>query len=77
MRKASKSFDEIVFVVEADSESGGFVASCQRYGVFTQGDSIDELKTMVKDAVAARFEGVKKKPARIRLHLIRDEVIPA
>jgi predicted RNase H-like HicB family nuclease len=68
---------EIVFVVKEDKEAGGFVASCHRYGIFTQGESLEEVREMVRDAVACRFEGEASKPRSIRLHILRDEVIAA
>ena len=36
-------FDEIVFIVEEDKEQGGYSAVCQRHGIFTQGEDLDEL----------------------------------
>jgi predicted RNase H-like HicB family nuclease len=69
--------DEIVFIVEEDKEVGGYSAVCQRYGIFTQGEDLDDLRKMVKDAVACRFEGEAFTVRRIRLHFVRDEVIAA
>ena len=69
--------DEVVFVVEKDLEAGGYVASCHRFGVFTQGETMDELREMVRDAVACRFESEPVKPSRIRLHILQDEIIAA
>jgi predicted RNase H-like HicB family nuclease len=68
---------EVVFVVEEDKETGGFVASCHRFGIFTQGETIEELREMVRDAVACRFADETAKPRSIRLHILRDEVIAA
>jgi len=69
--------DEVVFVVSEEPEAGGYSAACHRYGIFTQGDTVDELHEMVRDAVACRFEDEPEKPARIRLHIVRDEIIAA
>lgn len=69
--------DEIVFVVEEDADAGGYVAACSRLGIHTQGDDPDELRRMVVDAVECRLEGEPAKPARIRLHSVRNEVIAA
>ena len=58
-------------VQEAD---GGFCAECLTENIFTQGDTWDELRTNVIDATAAFFfDGPR--PERIRLHLVRDEVL--
>jgi predicted RNase H-like HicB family nuclease len=67
--------DEIVFVVKEDSEEGGYSAVCQRYGIFTQGEDLEDLRAMVKDAVACRFADEPAAARRIRLHFVRDEVI--
>ncbi len=55
---------------EAD---GGFCAECLTESIFTQGDTWDELRANVKEAVQA-FYFDRPKPADIRLHLVRDEV---
>ena len=44
--------------------------------IFTQADSMEELKMMLRDAVACHFTE-DAKPKVIRLHLVKDEVIPA
>jgi predicted RNase H-like HicB family nuclease len=69
--------DEIVFIVEEDKEVGGYSAVCQRYGIFTQGEDLDDLRAMVKDAVDCRFDGEPIPGQQIRLHFVRDEVIAA
>jgi predicted RNase H-like HicB family nuclease len=45
----------------------------------TQGDTLDELREMVKDAVRCHFgDGLPGPiPKIIRLHFVRDEVIAA
>ena len=53
---------------------GGFCAECLTESIFTQGDTWDELRANVKEAVEAfYFDGPK--PAGIRLHLVRDEML--
>ncbi|MBI1336594.1 MAG: 2-oxoisovalerate dehydrogenase [Phycisphaera sp.] len=69
------SGDEIVFLVEEDKEAGGFTAACSRWGIYTQGQTLEELREMVKDAVACRFEPGEPRPQRISLHVVHDEVI--
>ncbi|HTW23637.1 MAG TPA: hypothetical protein VMD78_08560 [Candidatus Baltobacteraceae bacterium] len=66
---------EIIFIVE-ESPEGGYEARALGHSIFTQGESMEELRTMVRDAVACHFDA-ESKPAVIRLHLVRDEVIPA
>lgn len=67
--------NEIIFSV-AESAEGGYEARALGYPIFTQADTLTELKDMLRDAVACHFEpGVK--PRVIRLHWVKDEVIPA
>jgi hypothetical protein len=66
---------EIIFSVE-ESTDGGYEARALGHSIFTQAETIDELKTMVRDAVRCHFdEGAR--PSVIRLHLVKDELIPA
>lgn len=67
--------NEIIFLIE-ESPEGGYEAKALDYAIFTEADTKDELKLMIKDAVNCHFEP-DKKPAMIRLHEVRDEVIPA
>lgn len=69
--------DEAVFLVKEDDQAGGWVASCTRYGIFTQGDTLDDLRSNVQEAFAVRFEDEPEKPSSIRLHFVRDEVLSA
>lgn len=46
------------------------------YSVFTEDETLEELKAMVQDAVRCHFED-EPMPKLIRLHFVRDEVIPA
>jgi predicted RNase H-like HicB family nuclease len=64
---------EIVFTINQESD-GGFVAECLSHDIFTQGDDWEQLRTNVQEAVAAYFFD-QTKPAQVRLHLVRDEVL--
>lgn len=64
---------EIVFSVYQDND-GGFVAECLSYDIFTQANSWEELRSNAQEAVNAFFFD-QTKPERIRLHLVRDEVL--
>jgi hypothetical protein len=37
---------------------------------------MEELKKMIRDAVSCHFDAASK-PSVIRLHMVKDEVIPA
>lgn len=65
---------EIVFEVTQEAD-GGFVAECLTEAIFTEADGWDALRENVKEAVAAFYFDRPEKPAAIRLHLVRDEVL--
>ena len=65
---------EIIFAVQ-ESPEGGFEARALGFSIFTQADSLEELKTAIRDAVSCHFD-VDNKPSVIRLHIVKDEVIP-
>jgi hypothetical protein len=65
---------EIIFEVY-DSPEGGFEARALGHSIFTQAESFDELRNMVRDAVRCHFDEGER-PAMIRLHMVKDEVIP-
>lgn len=67
--------NEIIFAVE-ESPEGGYEARALGYSIFTEAETLDDLKKMVRDAVNCHFEPGKK-PSVIRLHLVKDEVISA
>ena len=59
--------DELVFEVTQEGD-GGYCAECLTESIFTQGETWDELRANVKEAVDA-FYFDRPKPASIRLHL--------
>jgi hypothetical protein len=65
---------EIVFLVEEDAD-GGYVAQALGESIFTNADTIDKLREMVRDAVRCHFDDDANRPKVIRLHFVRDEVL--
>jgi hypothetical protein len=65
---------EIIFVVE-DAPEGGYVARAVGEAIFTQADDPATLQARVREAVRAHFDEGRA-PKLIRLHFVRDEVIP-
>jgi len=66
--------EEVFFMVE-ESEEGGFIAKGLGVSIFTQAETLEELRRLVKDAVHCHFDDQKKRI--IRLHIVREEVIAA
>ncbi|MEG3849791.1 2-oxoisovalerate dehydrogenase [Microcoleus sp. herbarium19] len=68
------SLKEIIFWVEEDGD-GGYIAKAMGESIFTQADSIQELRELIKDAVHCHYPDEQNRPKLIRLHIVRDEVI--
>ena len=66
---------EIIFEVIEDEIDGGYSASALGYGIHTDGESLEELRQNVKEAVECYFDETMKLPGVIRLHFVRDEVL--
>ena len=66
---------ELVLIISQEAD-GGYVAEGLGFDIFTQADTWDELRTNAREAVDAYFFD-QPKPERIRLHLVRDEVLAA
>jgi len=64
---------EIIFLVEESAE-GGYEAKALGYSIYTEAESLGELKEAIKDAVRCHFEE-KDMPRMIRIHMVKDEVI--
>ena len=67
------SESEIIFSVH-DSPEGGYEARALGHSIFTQADSMEELKANVREAVQCHFDK-SEVPSVIRLHMVKDEVI--
>jgi predicted RNase H-like HicB family nuclease len=65
--------NELIFEVTQDAD-GGFSAECLTEAIFTQGETWQELREQVKDAVQG-FCFDRPKPEAIHLRMVRDEVM--
>jgi predicted RNase H-like HicB family nuclease len=66
--------NELVFEVTQEAD-GGFCAECLSENIFTQGDTWEALRQNVQEAVRGFYFDRLQLPRRIRLHLVRDEVL--
>jgi predicted RNase H-like HicB family nuclease len=64
--------NEIIFVVEEDPE-GGFTAKSLGYSIFTEGETLEEVKKNIKDAIDCHFNKEEEIPDIIRLHIVKEE----
>ncbi len=63
----------IVFEVSQE-EDGGFVAECLTEDIFTQGDTWEELKANMNEAVKGFYFERPTFP-NVKLHLVKDEML--
>ena len=66
---------ELIFHVE-EAPEGGFTARALGHSIFTEADTMEELRTAVLDAVHCHFEP-NTGPSVVRLHIVRDEILAA
>jgi hypothetical protein len=73
--KLEAAMSEIIFEIE-EAPEGGYTARALGHAIFTEAESLDELRDNVREAVRCHFdEGAG--PKLIRLHFVRDEVLAA
>ncbi len=64
---------ELIFWVE-EAPEGGFTARALGESVFTQADTLEDLRQNVRAAVECHYEDGAA-PKIIRLHFVREEVL--
>lgn len=65
--------NEIMFLVE-ESVDGGFIAKALGESIFSEADTMEQLREKIKDAVVCHFDEGKA-PRIIRLHFVKEEMI--
>lgn len=65
--------NELEFIVEEDPD-GGYTARAVGENIFTQGEDVDDLKAMIRDAIECHFDEQADRPTRIRLRFVKDEI---
>ncbi len=64
---------EIIFLVEEANE-GGYQARALDYSIFTDAETMEDLKVNVKEAVQCHFDD-NEMPKMVQLHVVKDEVM--
>ena len=64
---------EIIFVGEESSE-GGYEARALGHSIFTEADTYEDLKRMIRDAVACHFEQGRG-PRLVRLRVVKEDTL--
>ena len=75
MVRGEAEMSEVVFLIEEAAE-GGYSARALGESIFTEADTLDDLRAQVRDAVRCHFDEGRR-PSLIRLHFVRDEVFAA
>ena len=73
MQGEALSSSEVIFVVE-ESPEGGYEAEALGESIFTQAETLGELRTMVQGTVRSHFDEDNRLQV-IHLHLVHDEVL--
>jgi predicted RNase H-like HicB family nuclease len=66
---------ELIFEIR-DAEEGGFFARALGHPIFTQGDTWEELRANLIEAVALHFDDAATRPRLVQMHYVKDELIP-
>jgi predicted RNase H-like HicB family nuclease len=64
---------EVLFIVE-EALDGGYTAKAQEEGIFTEAETLEGIRSNVKEAVECHFDP-DKMPKLIRLHFVKEEII--
>ena len=65
--------NEIIFLVK-DAPEGGFTARALGHSIFTEADTLDQLRAGIREAVTCHFDEGEG-PKVLRLHFVREEVL--
>lgn len=66
---------ELIFETR-DAEEGGYCARALGHSIFTQGETWDELRGNVLEAVSLHFAEAIVRPRLVQMHYVKDELIP-
>jgi hypothetical protein len=66
---------EIIFLVD-EADEGGYTARAVSHSIFTEADTLEELRRNIREAVECHFDEGQA-PSLIRLHIVREEIMPA
>jgi len=66
---------ELIFEVREDEIDGGYTPRALGCSIFTEAETLEELRKNVREAVDCHFDESMPAPRIIRLHFVRDEVL--
>ena len=59
-----------------DAEEGGFYARALGHSIFTQGETWDELRGSLVEAVSLHYDDATTRPRLVQMHYVKDELLP-
>jgi hypothetical protein len=65
---------ELIFEIR-DAEEGGFFARALGHATFIEGETWEELRANVLEAVGLHFEDSPVRPRLVQMHYVNDELI--
>ena len=65
---------EIFFIIE-ENQDGGYTARAVGYSIFTEAETIQELKTNIKEVLECHFDNSADMPKIANLHFVKDEIL--
>jgi hypothetical protein len=65
---------ELIFEIR-DAEECGYCARALGYAIFTEGDTWEELRANVLEAVELHFEDGQVRPRLVQMQYVKDELI--
>jgi predicted RNase H-like HicB family nuclease len=65
---------EIFFLI-TQTHDGSYTARAMGESIFTEGESIEELKRHILEALDCHFDNPADKPHIAHLHFVRDEIL--
>ncbi|HUV05169.1 MAG TPA: 2-oxoisovalerate dehydrogenase [Armatimonadota bacterium] len=66
---------ELFVEAHEDKVDGGYTASAIGYGIHTQAETLEELRSSILDAVGCYFDDPSDAPTVIHLRVITEEVL--
>lgn len=64
---------EIIFLIE-EAQEGGYIARALGHSIFTESDTLEDIREKIKDAVRCHFDEGQT-PRIVRMHFIKEEVV--
>lgn len=65
---------EIIFLIE-EAPEGGFTARALGFSIFTDAETMDDLKANIRETIHCHFDEGEDLPKVVRLHFVKDEIM--